>query len=129
MAEIRSVPGVVATGRVDGAILYPSFVRSVPDAFNLPPILVADDKASYILGRPLMISGRQPAPSDPDGVWVDRTFAAAEHLKVGQTFTWPLLHAGSAPANAGPALGDWSEGRLGQRRTEQSAHRRNRGHE
>ncbi len=91
MAEIRSVPGVVATGRVDGAILYPSFVRSVPDAFNLPPILVADDKASYTLGRPLMISGRQPAPSDPDGVWVDRTFAAAEHLKVGQTFTWTLL--------------------------------------
>ncbi len=91
MAQIRSVPGVAAVGRVDGAILYPSFVRSVPDAFNLPPILVADDKASYTIGRPLMISGRQPAPSDPDGVWVDRTFAASEHLKVGQTFTWTLI--------------------------------------
>ena len=55
------------------------------------PMGVADDNASYTIGRPLMISGRQPAPSDPDGVWVDRTFAASEHLKVGQTFTWTLI--------------------------------------
>ena len=129
MAQIRSVPGVAAAGRVDGAILYPSFVRSVPDAFNLPPILVADDNASYTIGRPLMISGRQPAASDPDGVWVDRTFAAAEHLKVGQTLHVDVAHAGSPPANAEPALRSRSEGRLGQRRAEQSAHRRHRGHE
>ena len=47
--------------------------------------------AGYRVGRPLMVSGRQPAPGDPNGVWVERTFALAHHLHVGQTFTFTII--------------------------------------
>ncbi len=38
-----------------------------------------------------MVAGRQPAADDPNGVWVDRTFARSRHLKVGQTFTYTII--------------------------------------
>ena len=38
-----------------------------------------------------MIAGHQPSPDDPNGVWVERTFAASRHLKVGQTFTYTII--------------------------------------
>ena len=40
------------------------------------PILVADREATYTIGRPVIVAGRQPAADDPNGVWVDRTFAS-----------------------------------------------------
>ena len=91
MAEIRSVPGVETVGREDGVVLYPSFIGSLTKAFAMPPILIDDRTAGYQLGRPLMVSGRQPAPGDPNGVWVERTFALAHHLHVGQTFTFTII--------------------------------------
>ena len=62
MAELRKLPAVQAIGRVDGVILYPSFVKSISDAFSLPPFLIADRNATYTIGRPLMTAGHQPAP-------------------------------------------------------------------
>ena len=85
MAELRKLPGVERIGGSDGVILYPSLVKSVPDAFSLPPMIVPDTDATYTVGRPLMVAGHQPAADDPDGVWVDRTFARSRHLHVGQT--------------------------------------------
>jgi putative ABC transport system permease protein len=91
MKQLRRLPGVERIGAVDGIIVYPSFVGSVPDAFNIPPTLVADADATYTVGRPLMVAGRQPAADDPDGVWIDRTFAARQHLRVGQHFHYVLI--------------------------------------
>ena len=91
MAELRKLPAVQAIGRVDGVILYPSFVKSISDAFSLPPFLIADRNSTYTIGRPLMTAGHQPLPDDPNGVWVERTFAASRHLKVGQTFTYTII--------------------------------------
>ena len=91
MAELRKLPAVQAIGRVDGVILYPSFVKSISDAFSLPPFLIADRNSTYTIGRPVMTAGHQPLPDDPNGVWVERTFAASRHLKVGQTFTYTII--------------------------------------
>src|SRR6478736_7885273 len=91
MAELREMPEVERIGAVNGIIVYPSFVNSVPDAFSLPPFLVADSDATYTVGRPQMAAGHQPAPDDPDGVWVDRTFAERQHLQVGQWFHYVLI--------------------------------------
>ncbi len=91
MAELRKLPAIQAIGRVEGVILYPSFVKSLPDAFTLPPFLIADRNATYTVGRPLMTAGDQPSPDDPNGVWVERSFAASRHLKVGQTFTYTII--------------------------------------
>ena len=62
MAELRKLPAVQAIGRVDGVILYPSFVKSISDAFSLPPFLIADRNSTYTIGRPLMTAGHQPSP-------------------------------------------------------------------
>ena len=91
MAELRRVPGIERIARIDGMILYPSIVRSVPDAFNLPPILVDDAGATYRIGRPIVTAGRQPAADDPNGVFVERSFARSMHLHVGQTFHYVVL--------------------------------------
>jgi FtsX-like permease family len=92
VAEIRAVPGVEAVGREDGVVLYPSFIGSPTKAFAMPPVLMAANRdADYRIGRPLMVSGRQPAPGDPNGVWVERTYALAHHLHVGQTFAFTII--------------------------------------
>ena len=91
MAELRRVPGIERIARIDGMILYPSIVRSVPDAFNLPPILVDDAGATYRIGRPIVTAGRQPAADDPNGVFVEQSFARSMHLHVGQTFHYVVL--------------------------------------
>jgi hypothetical protein len=92
MAELRRMPGVERIGEVGGLIVDPSIVKSVPDAFNLPPLLVAMDRsATYAVGRPLMVAGHQPSPGDPNGVWVERSFANQYHLRVGQTFSLVIL--------------------------------------
>ncbi len=91
MAELAKIPGVERIGRVDGIILYPSFVASVPDAFSLPPLIVTDDRATHTVGRPLMVAGHQPAPGDPNGVWVERSFARSQHLRVGQSFSYVIM--------------------------------------
>ncbi len=91
MADLRHLPGVERVGAMDGVMLYPSLVKSVPDAFNLPPILVADDDATYTVGRLLMTAGHQAATDDPDGVVVDRTFAQRQHLHIGQRFHYVVL--------------------------------------
>ncbi len=86
MAELRRLPGVERIGRVDGTYVYPALVKSVPDAFELAPDLVSDADATYTVGRPVMVAGRQPAADEADGVWVDRTTAAKLRLHVGQRF-------------------------------------------
>jgi hypothetical protein len=91
MAELRRLPGVDRIGRVDGMYVYPSLVKSVPDAFELAPYIVSDGNATYTVGRPVMVAGRQPAADDADGVWVDRTTAAKLRLHVGQKFHVVLL--------------------------------------
>src|SRR5262249_43338358 len=91
MAELRALPGVERIGRVNGIILYPSIVRSVPDAFNLPPFLVTDDTTGYRLGRPVVTAGHKPNRSDASGVFVDRTFAQRMNMRVGQSFHYILL--------------------------------------
>ena len=91
LEKLRKLPGVERIGRVDGLALYVSLAKSVPDAFNLPPVIVSDRDATYSVGRPLMVAGRQPAADDPNGVWIDRTFAQERHLRVGQRFHYVLL--------------------------------------
>ena len=91
MAELQALPGVERIGRASGIILYPSIVRSVPDAFNLPPFLVTDDTTGYRLGRPVVTAGHKPNRSDASGVFVDRTFAQRMNLRVGQSFHYILL--------------------------------------
>ncbi len=91
VAALRKLPGVEAIGRIDGLMLYPSVVKSMSDAFSLPPIVYTDDHATYTIGRPLMVAGRRPAPDDPDGVWVEKSFADSRHLKVGQSFSYTIL--------------------------------------
>ncbi len=107
MAELRKLPAVQSIGRVDGVILYPSLVKSISDAFSLPPLIIADRNATYTVGRPRMIAGHQPSPDDPDGVWVERSFAASRHLKVGQTFTYTIITQGLLnEAMSQPSLSD-----------------------
>ena len=91
MAELRALPGVERIGRADGIILYPSIVRSVPDAFNLPPFLVTDTTTGYTLGRPVVTAGHKPDRKDASGVFVDRTFAKRMRLRIGQSFHYILL--------------------------------------
>ncbi len=33
-----------------------------------------------------MVAGRQPAATDPNGVWLSKSFANEQHLKVGDEF-------------------------------------------
>jgi hypothetical protein len=91
MAKLRAVPGVERIGRFDGLILFPSVVRSVPDAFTMPPIGVTDRDAGYTVGRPVMTAGHLPGADDPNGVMVGRTYAREMHLRVGQTFKYVIL--------------------------------------
>jgi FtsX-like permease family len=91
LAALRALPGVERIGRGSGIILYPSIVRSVPDAFNLPPIVVADTALGYTVGRPVVIAGRKPDVHDASGVFVDRSFARRMHLHVGQSFHYVVV--------------------------------------
>jgi hypothetical protein len=91
MAALRTVPGIERIGRGGGIILYPGFVHSVPDAFSLPPLLVADRHLGSTIGRPVVTAGHMPARNDPSGVFVDRTFARRMGLRVGQKFHYVLF--------------------------------------
>jgi len=91
MAMLRGLPGVERIARADGLILYPSIVRSVPDAFTLPPIVVSEQDAGYMIGRPLLTAGHQPAANNPAGVFVDRGFARRMGLHVGQSFHYVVI--------------------------------------
>jgi hypothetical protein len=91
MAMLRGLPGVERIAREDGIVLYPSFVRSVPDAFNLPPVMVEDQGAGDTIGRPVITAGHLPAANDADGVFVDRGFAQRMGLHVGQSFHFVVL--------------------------------------
>jgi putative ABC transport system permease protein len=88
---LRSVPGVERIGKASGLILYPSLVRSVPDAFNLPPIVMADRSLGYTIGRPVMDAGHHPDVHDASGVFVDRTFARRMGLHVGESFHYVII--------------------------------------
>ncbi len=91
MAELRKLPEVEAIARINGVAMYPSLAKSLNDSFSFPPMIYTDKDATHTIGRPLMIAGRQPAADDPNGVWVERTFADQHHLKVGQTFTYSVI--------------------------------------
>ena len=80
-----------ASHGIDGMILYPSFVRSVPDAFNLPPIMVDDKDAGYRIGRPVVTAGHQPAAERPRRGVRRQGFAQRMGLHVGQTFHYVVL--------------------------------------
>jgi FtsX-like permease family len=91
IGELRKLPDVARIGKIYGLMMYTSVAKSVPDAFTFPPIVVADRNATYTVGRPRMVAGHQPAADDPDGVWIDRTFAQQRHLRVGQRFHYVFL--------------------------------------
>src|SRR5262249_23851159 len=91
MAGLRALPGVERIGRASGIIMYPSIVRSVPDAFTMPPILMTDATTGYTLGRPVITAGHKPNLHDANGVFVDRSFAKRMNLHVGQSFHYVIL--------------------------------------
>jgi hypothetical protein len=91
MAALRRLPGVQRIAREDGVILFPSIVKSVSDAFTLPPDLVIERDAGYTIGRPVITAGHMPAPNDATGVFVDRTFARQMSLHVGQSVHFVLI--------------------------------------
>ncbi|HEU5307959.1 MAG TPA: FtsX-like permease family protein [Acidimicrobiia bacterium] len=88
---LRHLPGVARVGRIDGLVIYPSFVPSASDAFNLAPMLVTDREATYHVARPVITSGRLPSADDPRGVLAGRTFARQMHLRVGDTFQYVIM--------------------------------------
>ncbi len=75
MAKIRTVPGIAEIGRVNGLQAYFSFANTIVEAESFPPSLAADTSATYRFSRPTMVAGRQPAATDPNGVWLSRAFA------------------------------------------------------
>lgn len=90
-SELRALPGVERIGRATGLILYPSIVRSLPDAFNLPPILMTDAALGYTIGRPVITAGHKPDIHNANGVFVDRSFARRMGLRVGQSFHYIIV--------------------------------------
>ena len=91
VSDIRRLPSVAQAGRINGIVIYPSFVASVPDAFNLPPMLVTSRQGAYQVGRPVITAGHMPAADDANGVFAAKSFAQHMHLHVGQTFHYVLL--------------------------------------
>jgi len=86
VAKIRTVPGIADVGRVDGIQAYFSFTDTLADAAALAPSLAPEAGATYRFSRPVMVAGRQPAATDPNGVWLNKSFANEQHLKVGDEF-------------------------------------------
>jgi hypothetical protein len=86
MAQLRKLPGIADLGKIDGLQAYFSFEKSVDEAQSDPPSLASDGVTGYRFSKPVMVAGKEPAADDPNGVWLNRSFAEEKHLHVGDTF-------------------------------------------
>ena len=61
------------------------------NVFSAPGTIATDGHALVDFDRPVMSAGRVPAPDSPDEVYVDRTYAAAEGIEVGDVIGITVL--------------------------------------
>jgi ABC-type lipoprotein release transport system permease subunit len=88
---VAALPMVAEFSRSVGVVSWPSGEITMENMFSAPGTLATDGHALVDFDRPVMSAGRVPDPDAPDEVYVDRTYAAAEGIEVGDPISITVL--------------------------------------
>ena len=89
--EVAALPMVADFSRVHGVRLYPEGPFTLDNLFSGPFTLATDGRVLVDFDQPVMSSGHVPDPNSTDEVYVDRTYAEAAGLHVGDSIRWAVF--------------------------------------
>lgn len=99
-ALVEALPMVAEFSRVHGVATFPAGEITFDNIFTAPFTFATDGHVLVDFDRPALSEGRVPDPDSLDEVYVDRTYATAAGLGVGDSVSLTVL----PPAVVGDAL-------------------------
>ena len=88
---VAALPMVEEFSRLHGVAMWPSGEITMDNLFSAPFTFASDGHALVDLDRPVMAEGRVPDPDSLDEVFIDRAYARAEGLHVGDSISITVL--------------------------------------
>ena len=90
-AAVASLPMVEDISRVQGVLLLPPGPYDSFEDMYSSNVFATDGGSGYRFNRPVVNSGRLADPDATDEVFLERTYAAAHGVDVGDIVTWRTL--------------------------------------